>query len=328
MQLRVDRSIPVPIAEQIKGQISYAIMCGILRPGNALPSVRELSESLGVSAATIARVYRELSSEDLIVTKPGAGTQVADIDRLNGRHRHKPTQKSLQEITDMYVRHALSLGYPIAELRQEFLNRLEGYERSGDARLIALVGNFDKVTRLYARDMETMLRDINVSVIPLVLADLEQDLSGSLERLRHVGLVIAVPSRLQQVRTLLEPHGYNVVAVAFRPRPETQSRIAAIPPEKRIGVVATYPEFLQSLIDEVSSYCLSRAPLAYAVLHQVQQIQHMLATIDVLVYASGSDKVLEWLPKHVEAIEYLYRPDPDSVNRLRPLIARLLPVQA
>lgn len=328
MQLHIERDIPVPISEQIKGQISYAIMCGILRPGDVLPSVRDLSQKLGVSPMTVARVYRELASDDLIVAKPGAGTQVADIARINGRDRHQMAQKSLRQIADMYTRHALSLGHPIAEVRREFLSRLEAYEHNGGIRQIALVGNFEKATRLYAQDMENMFHDLGVRVIPLVLGDLERDFSRSLERLRSVTLVVTIPSRLQTVRALLEPHGYTVVAVAFRPRPETQRRIAAIPPGVRIGVVATYPEFLQSLLDEVASYCLSQQPFPCATLHQEKRIREMLPRVDVLVYASGSDEILDWLPPNVEAIEYQYWPDPDSVNRLRPLIAKMLPVTA
>ncbi len=328
MQLHIDRGIPVPISEQIKGQISYAIMCGILRPGDILPSVRDLSETLGVSPMTVARVYRELANDDLIVAKPGAGTQVADIARINGRDRHQVAQKSLRQIADMYMRHALSLGHPIAEVRREFLSRLEAHEQNGGIRQIALVGNFDNATRRYTHDMESMLHDLGVRVVPLVLGDLERDFSGSLERLRNVALVVTIPSRLQTVRALLEPHGYTVVAVAFRPRPETQRRIAAIPPGMRIGVVATYPEFLQSLLDEVSSYCLAQQPLLRATLHQEERIREMLSQIDVLVYASGSDTILDWLPPNVEAIEYQYWPDADSVNRLRPLIAKMLPVTA
>jgi len=47
----------------------------------------------------------------------------------------------------------------------------------------------------------------------------------------------------------------------------------------------------------------------------------MLKQIDVLVYASGSEQVLDQLVDHVEAIEFRYAPEADSVNRLRPLIA-------
>ncbi len=323
MQLHIDRSVPVPISEQIKGQMAYAIRCGTLRSGDPLPSVRELSETLGVSLMTVARVYRDLAKDDLIITKPGAGSYVADILRVNGKHRHRAALDNLRQIADMYMRHALSLGHSIPEIRRQFLEHLETYEKNGDVRRIGLVGNFARATHMYAQDLEMMLHDLQVSVVPLLVSDLENDISSSLERLRHVSLVVTVPSRLQQVRMLLEPRAYHVVAVAFRPRPETQRSICSIDPDRRVGVVATYPQFLQSLLDEVASYSLVRSPILSAVLNQEEQIRHMLTQVDVVVYASGSERILEWVPQHVRAIEYQYQPEPDSVNRLRPLIAQM-----
>jgi hypothetical protein len=66
---------------------------------------------------------------------------------------------------------------------------------------------------------------------------------------------------------------------------------------------------------------LPKTPPACAVLDQADRIEDMLSQIDVLVYASGSEAVCERLPWHVEAIEYRHSPEPDSVNRLRPLLS-------
>src|SRR5512142_370742 len=81
MDFRLDRTIPISLAEQIKGQITYAISYGYLSAGQGLPSVRELSSRLGVAPMTIAQVYRELIQQGLVVTKPGVGTFVADMGR-------------------------------------------------------------------------------------------------------------------------------------------------------------------------------------------------------------------------------------------------------
>ena len=78
--------------------------------------------------------------------------------------------------------------------------------------------------------------------------------------------------------------------------------------------------FLQPLLDGVGSYCLSRTLPLSATLDQDQRVQSMLGEVDVAVYASGSEKVLDLLPDGVEAIEYLHVPEAGSVNRLRPLL--------
>ena len=320
MELRVDRSLPIGLGDQIKGQIVYAIACGGLATGTALPSVRELSEQLNVSPMVIARVYRELSEERLIATKPGIGTFVADIAQVDPKRGFQLVQTNLRQVADTYVRHALLLGYALDEVRREFLEQVDRRSSGGNVPHVALVGNFPVVTEQYAREIESILRDLNVRVTPIMLADLQTQLDKSLEKLNGVRFVITVPTRLQQVRALLEPYGYQVVSIAFRASPETCQRLSSLPVTKRLGVIATYPEFLQPLLDGVGSYCLSRTLPLSATLDQDQRVQSMLGEVDVAVYASGSEKVLDLLPDGVEAIEYLHVPEAGSVNRLRPLL--------
>ena len=91
------------------------------------------------------------------------------------------------------------------------------------------------------------------------------------------------PTRLLEVRALLEPRHYRVAAVAFRPNADTRRRLSAISPRHQVGIVATFPEFLQTLADEVAAYVLLKTPLQCAHLGQVRRIREMLTNIDVLV---------------------------------------------
>ena len=68
-----------PIYSQIVDGIRDQIQNGILRPGERLPSVRELAAQLTINPNTIQRAYRELESEKWIVTVPGKGCFVCDI---------------------------------------------------------------------------------------------------------------------------------------------------------------------------------------------------------------------------------------------------------
>jgi GntR family transcriptional regulator len=76
-RISVNRSLPVPIGVQVKGQIEYGIASEVLRPGRRLPSVRELAAAEGVAHVTVSHVYRALKRDGLIVVRPGKGTYVA-----------------------------------------------------------------------------------------------------------------------------------------------------------------------------------------------------------------------------------------------------------
>jgi GntR family transcriptional regulator len=67
----------VPIYLQLKEQIRHACETGALRPGDGLPGMRALAESMVINPNTVARVYRELEQEGLLELRHGVGAFVA-----------------------------------------------------------------------------------------------------------------------------------------------------------------------------------------------------------------------------------------------------------
>jgi GntR family transcriptional regulator len=83
--ITIDPQSPVPINDQIKAGIKGLVTKGLLRPGDALPSIRALAEQLLVNPNTIARAYRELSFEGLLESKRGEGNYIAESAMRNAR---------------------------------------------------------------------------------------------------------------------------------------------------------------------------------------------------------------------------------------------------
>jgi GntR family transcriptional regulator len=78
---------PDPMYKQVADQIRDAIASGDLAPNDRLPSVRELSEALKVSAITVKRAYFDLETEGCIMTRAGLGSFVAPVERDAMRRR-------------------------------------------------------------------------------------------------------------------------------------------------------------------------------------------------------------------------------------------------
>ena len=74
-----------PIYAQIIDGFKEQITAGILRPGDRLPSVRELAADLAINPNTIQRSYRQLEAEGWIVTVPGKGCFVCAAPSLRDR---------------------------------------------------------------------------------------------------------------------------------------------------------------------------------------------------------------------------------------------------
>lgn len=72
---------------QILYQIQQKIAVGEWKPGDGLPSIRQLATTLGVSVITVKRAYLELEREGVIVTQHGKGSFVGPNINL-GSHRH------------------------------------------------------------------------------------------------------------------------------------------------------------------------------------------------------------------------------------------------
>ncbi len=77
MNLRIDPSRATPIYAQIVEQIMALVASRALRPGDQLPSVRELASTLRLNRNTAAKAYQLLESEKVIETRQGQGCFVA-----------------------------------------------------------------------------------------------------------------------------------------------------------------------------------------------------------------------------------------------------------
>ncbi|KGM08860.1 GntR family transcriptional regulator [Cellulomonas bogoriensis] len=80
LHVRLDPDSPIPHYEQIRAQVAAAVTAGHLRPGQRLPTTRALSATLDVATGTIARAYRELEAEGLVLSRRRHGTTVTDRD--------------------------------------------------------------------------------------------------------------------------------------------------------------------------------------------------------------------------------------------------------
>ena len=68
-----------PIYTQICDGFRDQIRTGILRPGDRLPSVRELATQLTINPNTIQRAYRELEIQGWVASVPGKGSFVCGV---------------------------------------------------------------------------------------------------------------------------------------------------------------------------------------------------------------------------------------------------------
>ncbi|WP_158275759.1 GntR family transcriptional regulator [Bifidobacterium catulorum] len=83
MTFAIDRGSPTPVFNQIYVQFEGLIRSGLMEAGAPLPSIRQLAQSLDVSANSVKHAYEDLEANGLIVTSPGRTARVAERSRLS-----------------------------------------------------------------------------------------------------------------------------------------------------------------------------------------------------------------------------------------------------
>jgi GntR family transcriptional regulator len=77
MLLSINDQDPRPVYVQIVIQIKDQVQRGVLKPGDEMPSVRELAASLGINMHTVRRAYGVLRDQKILVFRLGQQARVA-----------------------------------------------------------------------------------------------------------------------------------------------------------------------------------------------------------------------------------------------------------
>lgn len=83
MEISIDIDDRVPPFEQLIEQIKAAVTAGILKPGDTLPSIRQLANDLELNSKTVAKAYKLLERDSIIETKGYRGTSIHPKAKTN-----------------------------------------------------------------------------------------------------------------------------------------------------------------------------------------------------------------------------------------------------
>jgi GntR family transcriptional regulator len=117
----IDTRDRTPIYAQLDRALRAAIVTGRLRPGDQLPTVRQLAVDLQVNANTVARVYAELEREGVLETRRGVGSFVSSapgVARTAAEHTRR-----LRAFVTRTLADAAAAGFTHEEILAELEDR-------------------------------------------------------------------------------------------------------------------------------------------------------------------------------------------------------------
>ncbi|MFO1150652.1 MAG: GntR family transcriptional regulator [Alsobacter sp.] len=301
----------MPLSVQLKGLIEYGIACGELPPGTRLPSVRELAEAGGIAPMTAVGVYKELQHSGLIMARQGAGTYVADGAAL----ADGPALLRVQAHLDAALAEAEAAGIAPAEVASLLSARI-GRSRAREARPVRLVmiGVFEDATRAYAQEVGRQLK-AGDTIEPVTFAALRAPGAA----LPPADIYVTLANRKAEAEAIVGDRA-PVTSVSFMPSEATRARLAGVDPLARLGLVSVFPEFLALMKPGVLRFA-PHVPSVEAIVLDDPGLAAFLQKVDVIVYATGAERVLALAPSGLRSIEYRHVPDPHAVQAsLLPLV--------
>jgi GntR family transcriptional regulator len=125
LNITIDLRSDVPAYIQIIESIQRLAADGTLKPGNQLPTVRQMASDLRVNFNTVARAYRMLDDAGVISTQHGRGTYLVEQPSPEARGKLRT------EILENLVRHFLSEMKRLDFQHEEVLEEIDKQFQSG-----------------------------------------------------------------------------------------------------------------------------------------------------------------------------------------------------
>lgn len=115
LKFSVNLQSPIAVYVQIENQIQFAIASGRLKPGDTLPSVRDMSQMLSINPNTVTKAYRDLELLQLVRTRRGVGVTISEnAPKLCGDRTRAMAEAHLQDA----VAECIASGISAAQVRK------------------------------------------------------------------------------------------------------------------------------------------------------------------------------------------------------------------
>lgn len=109
---QINKKSDIPIWVQLRQRLTQLIRGGMYKPGDQLPTVRQLAIQLGVNYHTVNKVYQDLEHDGYIEKMVGRGTFVTDLANVPDYEG----QNNIDFITEEFIHQLFAVGMSSVEI--------------------------------------------------------------------------------------------------------------------------------------------------------------------------------------------------------------------
>ncbi|HEX8720849.1 MAG TPA: GntR family transcriptional regulator [Pyrinomonadaceae bacterium] len=230
MRLWLSKNSDVPLREQLVRQIMLGVVSDDLKPGQRLPSTRELARRFRIHSNTVSAAYRDLERAGWLEVRKGSGVYVRQLGGLPGDAR-LDSRLELDRLVNAFLTLARGQGHTLADVQERLKHWL----------------SLEPPDHFLVVEPDEGLREI-------LTAEIEEATSfrargcGYEEcadpRRLAGGAVVALYSKAEEVRRAL-PGEVEPIFLNLRSIPESLAGERVPPPDALVSVVSRWPKFLE-----------------------------------------------------------------------------------
>ena len=238
--ITLDKNAPLPLAEQLAGELLRQIVTGKLKAGARLPTERDFALSLGVARGTVGRAYRRLEDLGAIAVRRGSGSFVQE----NGNLIEESQKREAAEILFSALTRLRDMGMSDKEIVNLVRLQTKTPESKQKIAVMVLSNNYGILA-----DLENQLSyltqgsDVNYALSFTTLDSL-QGSRNPVELLLGYDLIVATTVDYADTVALAPMYAHKMMEATLVPRTRTMMELGECRREEKISIVYRTPVFL------------------------------------------------------------------------------------
>jgi DNA-binding transcriptional regulator YhcF (GntR family) len=229
MEIRISKDSRVSVRRQLVDQISFLIATGEIKPGQAMPSVREMARRLDIHHNTVSEAYGDLVKRSWLFGRRGA--------RLLALSQEEAVPPRLAKDMDDFINNTIRIG-------RELGYSLQVIRKRAQERLLAQPPDHILVVEREA-GLRSLIREEIRQALGWPTSDCSREYLFE-DRGMNIGALVAVPQYATTDVAPLVPKDRPAVPIRFGVADEHIERIRKLRKPSIIAVVSVSPTFLQT----------------------------------------------------------------------------------
>ena len=308
IRFAVDKGCGLPLYEQVKGQLLSGLYTGKLKPGDRLPSVRDMARHAGINLKSAQKAYHRLAQENYVEIRKGSGVFVLERDRQTyDRMRRRAIHKLISDT----IERARGLGLGPEKLTQLIAH----FGTGGNLRPMTLtVVDHPEEAEIFANEIRERIASADVYIFPLG-GSLNGKDTGALEKSEYI---LTTSWHLEAVEALARQFEKPVLEI--RPNPLISAEILETARTQNVALVVRDENTLHETWDAHMTlfHPSTNKKFFFSSLDQKDRIQEILREAQVIYVTPACwDQMRRITPAEVSLKTYQSFISDETISTLR-----------